>query len=54
MRHDETVLGAIFNADASKVLSFGWDNAADLWDAEPPAWPGKMTTLLLSRAKFVR
>jgi WD40 repeat protein len=42
MRHDETVLGAIFNADASKVLSFGWDNAAYLWDAEPPAWPGEI------------
>ena len=41
MRHDEAVLRAIFNpADATKVLSGGWDGAAYLWDAEVPVWPG--------------
>jgi WD40 repeat protein/serine/threonine protein kinase len=43
MRHDETVLGALFDPkDAGKVLSFGWDNAAYLWDVRPSPWPGEV------------
>ncbi len=40
IRHDETVLRAIFNPDATKVLSVGWDGAAYLRDAAVPVWPG--------------
>lgn len=43
MRHDETVLTAAFNPrDSSRVLSAGWDSAAYLWDAKPPASPGEV------------
>jgi WD40 repeat protein/serine/threonine protein kinase len=46
LRHDEAVLGAIFDpVDGNKILSFGWDNAAYLWNAQPPSWPGDVIAI---------
>lgn len=43
MRHDDIVLHALFNpADGNKILSLGWDKAAYLWEATPPARPGEV------------
>ena len=42
MRHDEAVVRALFNpTDPSRVLSVGWDDAAYLWNADAPQWPGE-------------
>ena len=53
MRHDETVLAALFNpGDPTKVLSVGWDNAAYLWDAQPPTWPGEVILFLAKLSRL--
>ena len=37
MRHEGELIGAVFSADESRILTWSWDDTARLWDAETGA-----------------